>query len=1138
MFVRFCFALIFFITSTCVRAQDLEFIQFNVEDGLSHQRILSIAQDTKGFMWFGTMDGLNRYDGYEFKTYRHDPEDPNSLIDNWIESLFVDHEGVMWVGTPTGMCTFNSETGSATRIPLFSRIPDDNPDYTFNTIVTVFYEDSANRLWIGTQEGLFVLDKEREQLTFYKHDKLDPLSLSNNIVRSIHEDTQGNIWVGTGSGWQANPSDGGLNRFDEALGSFVRYKHNPEDPYSLLDNRVRSILDDDDGNLWVGTWRMGLHQYDPENDRFIRHYRNKENPLDLHSSYPPNFSPVRGAISFIKKDSNSRIWMGGFNYGMIRYNPASESFSNYIYRSRDSKSLSSNSPWSFYEDKQGVVWIGTWNGLNKVLPSNSGFKFYGVSEEAGSGLSSETVFSVLEDRSENIWFGTLNGLNKYDKEKQEYTHFFHDPLDSNSMSSSEVTELYEDSHGTFWVGTANGLNAYDRLTGNFIHHFNIPGDNTSLSNNNITMLFEDSFGDFWVGTYEGGLNKLDRESGRFVRFEAKKGDSTKLQDSKISSIIEDRNGILWVTTNGGGVARYNREYNTFSVTAEIGHINTIREDKEGYKWVSTIYGLYKLSEEGVLLKFYSSEDGLAEGPAQRIEIDGDGLLWISTGQGLSRFDPRSESFRTFNKVDGLASFRFAEMASFINQDGQIFFGGESGAISFYPDSIKSEVRENNVSIIDFMVDGDLVHSEPIPASKTSDETTRRVRLNYQQNDFSLSFVKPEYVNSSSIRYRYSLEGYDRDWIESGNSRSTRYTNLQPGNYVFSVSATKANGEWDEVVDSLEISILPPWWRTAFAFVVYGLLFVVGVVGIDRFQRRRLIAKERLRAEREKAQAIASTNTELERALKHLTETQDQLIHTEKMASLGQLTAGVAHEIKNPLNFINNFAMICSGQAAEIEEVLEKYQGKLETEDAHELKSILDDLKVNTTKINEHGHRADGIIRSMLEHSRANPGEKRPVDINKLLDEYVNLSYHAVRARTQGDEVKITRDYAEDLSEVEVVPQELGRVFINLLDNAFYSIHESGDKSPESGEVRVRTAMNGKGVEVRIEDNGVGIAKGIQKKIFEPFFTTKPTGSGTGLGLSLSYDIVTQGHGGSLSVESEEGSGAVFIIRLPYLYEVT
>ena len=356
--------------------------------------------------------------------------------------------------------------------------------------------------------------------------------------------------------------------------------------------------------------------------------------------------------------------------------------------------------------------------------------------------------------------------------------------------------------------------------------------------------------------------------------------------------------------------------------------------------------------------------------------------------------------------------------------------------------------------------------------------------------------------------------------------------MPSGRYQFEVKAINAAGVQSDI-RSLDITIQPPWWRTTIAYIFYGLLFLVGAAAIDRLQRRRLIARERLRAEREKAKAIEHTNSELQRALKHLTETQDQLIHTEKMASLGQLTAGIAHEIKNPLNFVNNFAQISSVQAEEIEAILEKEKGHLSTDSAHELKEILDDLKINTQKINEHGKRADGIIRSMLEHSRTSSGERRPIDLNLLLDEYVNLSYHAVRARTQGDEVTIIRDYADDLPEVEVVPQEMGRVFINLLDNAFYAVaEESGDNSPESGVVRVSSRRNNGFVEICVGDNGVGVPEGLEEKIFEPFFTTKPTGSGTGLGLSLSHDIVVKGHGGELMVESKAGQGAEFIVRVP------
>ena len=335
-----------------------------------------------------------------------------------------------------------------------------------------------------------------------------------------------------------------------------------------------------------------------------------------------------------------------------------------------------------------------------------------------------------------------------------------------------------------------------------------------------------------------------------------------------------------------------------------------------------------------------------------------------------------------------------------------------------------------------------------------------------------------------------MENYDNAWREVGTLREATYTGLPPGDYVFRVKSSNSDGVWDEEGTSLDITILPPWWRTAWAFVVYGLLFVAGIVAVNRFQRNRIVARERLRAEREKAQAIEATNNELGRALKHLTETQDQLIHTEKMASLGQLTAGIAHEIKNPLNFVNNFSRLSGEVVEDLKDWIKEKGGMNDPE----VKEMIDTLSLNAEKINEHGQRADGIIRSMLEHSRTGRGEKRATDINKLVEEYLNLAYHGIRARENGFEADLQAEYDEAIGDVEIYPQEIGRVLINLFDNAFYTVIEkhrttntehqtTNEYSPK---VNVQTTKKGGYIEIKVTDNGMGIPEDIREKIFEPF----------------------------------------------------
>ena len=408
--------------------------------------------------------------------------------------------------------------------------------------------------------------------------------------------------------------------------------------------------------------------------------------------------------------------------------------------------------------------------------------------------------------------------------------------------------------------------------------------------------------------------------------------------------------------------------------------------------------------------------------------------------------------------------------------------------------------------------------------------TESLRLSYDQNDLTFGFVGIHFADPEENRYQYRLLGYDRGWRSETSQRRATYTNLLPGTYTFEVKAANSDGIWTPEPVRLDVEILPPWWRTVWAYVLYGLLLVGAVFIAGRVQRRRLIRRERDRArERELEQA-----REIEKAYHELREAKNRLVQQEKMASLGQLTAGIAHEIKNPLNFVNNFADLNKEIASDLNEELAKLEAHLPEDIAEDFKEALSYMQLNAEKIREQGQRADSIVRSMMQHASGGTGKHEPTAINDLVEEYVNLAFHGMRASQPGFSVEIERAYGETVGQAPVMGQELGRVLLNLLSNAFYAVHEHAARADGAYQptVTVATRALDEGIEIRVSDNGPGIPAEVKEKIFEPFFTTKPTGSGTGLGLSLSYDIVTQGHSGTLTVESTEGEGATFVITLP------
>jgi len=401
-----------------------------------------------------------------------------------------------------------------------------------------------------------------------------------------------------------------------------------------------------------------------------------------------------------------------------------------------------------------------------------------------------------------------------------------------------------------------------------------------------------------------------------------------------------------------------------------------------------------------------------------------------------------------------------------------------------------------------------------------------LNLSYTQNNISFDFVSIHYSRPGKNKVIYKLEGFDNHWISTDRNFAS-YTNLAPGEYTFIVKGSNGDGIWNDEGKSIRIIINPPWWQTTFAYIGYILLFGFFVFGIDRFQRKRVIDKERaLAKEKELEQA-----KEIEKAYHELKNTQSQLLHAEKMASLGALTAGIAHEIKNPLNFVNNFSEVSR-------ELLEEMKVELQKDNKSVAIEIASDLNQNLQKIIQHGRRADSIVRGMLLHSRGTSSEKSLTDINDLLDQYVTLAYHGLRAQDKDFNITIEKDYDKSIEKINVVPQDISRVFLNLVNNACYA---ANDKKKMMGndfipKLNVSTKNFNNKVEIHIKDNGNGIPESVKESIFNPFFTTKPTGEGTGLGLSISYDIVTKIHGGKINFISEEGKYTEFIITLPKLNE--
>ena len=1110
--------LLLFLPLASHSQQNLRFEHLGMEDGLSNNQVISLLQDSKGYIWIGTMDGLNKYDGYTFTKYRFDPTDSNSLSQNLIYTIWEDKQGFIWVGTFEGLCKFDRHTEKFTRYkpdakapfydPNISAINEDNtgmmwvgsasgglcrfdrqtgnflsenffPKQTddkelLHGTITTIYRDPTGNLWAGTLNGLYqiILSPTKTgklpevTLKNYLNNPADETSLSNNSVGSVFKDRSGLLWIATLNG---------LNSFDTKSGLFKRYHHDSRNINSLSSNEVGNgfgtgIAEDKDGNLWIAT-RNGLNKLNKQSNSFTRFYHSSKNPYSIRSN----------EITTITIDKAGILWVGAWNGNLSKANLNQKQFGHISYDPDNKNSLAGNDVTAILEDSSGNLWIGiNGRGLSRWDKKINKFKHFTSNTSDIKTLRSDYVYGLLEDIHGHLWVCNGATLSRFNKQTSEFTHFNSNAAGYKDFDHQIINSITQDKEGYIWLGTGNGIKRFDEKTGHFTHYYYTPGDTSGISDFTSIAIFADSRDNIWSGFGSIATDRLDKETGRFTHYKHNPKDPASISSNIVNSFYEDTKGNIWMGTSAGGLCQFN--YATGKFTS------------------------------------YTIKDGLPDNTVYSILEDNKNNLWLGTGNGLSQFDPAKKTFSNYEYKDGLQSNVFAaghrnRPARYKGKDGTLYFGGPGGLNYFDPLQLKINSILAPVVITQFKLFDKL---------KKGANESKEIILKHNENYFSFEFSSLSFFNPSKNQYAYKLEGVDKDWINSGSRRYVSYTNISPGKYEFKVKATNNDGVWNEEGASIIIIIRSPWWQSWWAYIIYGLLLIACVIAIHRYQKRRVIMAEREKTQKRELEQAK----QIEKAYHELKTTQQQLIHSEKMASLGVLTAGIAHEIQNPLNFVNNFSEMNK-------ELLSDLREELVIGNYDEVKLIAKNIEDNHEKINHHGKRADAIVKGMLQHSRSSNGQKEPTDINALANEYLRLAYHGMRAKDKSLNATLKTDFDETIGNINIIPQDIGRVLLNLINNAFYAVTEKRKQEPEGYEplVIVNTKKNIDDVEVRVKDNGNGIPQKILDKIFQPFFTTKPTGQGTGLGLSLSYDII-KAHGGELKVETREGEGSEFIISIP------
>ena len=843
-FIVICFPYIVFSQNS------INFEHLTIEDGLSQSTIKCILQDSDGFIWYGTADGLNKYNGYEMETFRHS-EDSTSIPNNTINTIYEDSQKNIWLGIfKTGLCKYNKITETFT---LFTNEPENDNSISSNVILSIC-EDDNSFLWLATTDGLNKFNpKTNKNKRFYEKD-----GLCSNFIYKIVKDKHGNLWIATRSG---------LNFYNSKKQKFITIK-NVESNFS--DKKIRDIcISEKNQKLWLGTstglYSLDLQKFYDKNEVQVKYYEQKNNNI----------------IALIE-DFKENIWIGTKNSGISIFYTKIERFKNYQNNPFISSSLSVNNITSVIEDESHIIWIGTaLGGVNKYNRIAKPFHTYRNNPLNPNSLSSNQLRCIFEDKTGVVWLGTKSGgLIKWLSQENKFISYKTNPSNLYSIKDNYVRTIFQDNEGRFWVGTDKaGLLEFDPKTERFIKQYkHNPKDSTSISCNKIWKIIQDSKGNIWVATFGGGLNLFEPKTGKFKIYKNEPGNKFSISDDEITTIYEDKNNNLWIGTYNGGLNLFNPETEKFIRYAGkskdknyTDRIYCITENKKGELWISA---------EGNLKKYETKKNSFVEynyidlkfpnSTLMSLLEDNNNNFWISTNNGLIKFNYETQKCKTFYAKDGLQSNEFMIGAYCKTSKGNMIFGGINGFNVFIPNEIINNPHIPNVVITDFKI----LNKKTDLDSNIS--IKKILKLEYHDNEFSFNFVALDYAQSESNQYAYMLEGHDDNWIYCETRRFVSYTNLNPGKYTFKVKAANNDGVWNEKGTQIRIIIKPPFWKTKWFIIIILLLVIAIIFAIIKY---RDIARDKTQLEgkvQERTIQIRQQNEEISSQLEQIDKQKNKL----------------------------------------------------------------------------------------------------------------------------------------------------------------------------------------------------------------------------------------------------------------------